>query len=87
MHRDRRKFDAEDERRMSVLEQFASLAYQARASIEDLQLQMAAREKAEAALRELANGLETQVLVRTQDLQRRENAARQRAKEALRSRA
>ena len=83
MHRDRRKFDAEDARRMSVLEQFASLAYQARASIGDLQLQMAAREKAEAALRELANGLETQVLVRTQDLERRENAARQRAKEAL----
>src|SRR5215475_3739636 len=71
MHSDRRQFDAEDERLMNVLGQFASLAYQTLASMEDLKLQMAAREKAEAAVRELANGLETQVRVRTQDLERR----------------
>jgi PAS domain S-box-containing protein len=96
MHSDRRKFDVEDERLMNVLGQFASLAYQTLASIEDLRLQMASREKAEAAVRELANRLETQVRVRTQDLERstrdvldtnealeREIAERKRAKEAL----
>jgi PAS domain S-box-containing protein len=96
MHSDRRTFDAEDDRVMSVLGQFASLVYQTLASIEDLKLQMAACEKAEAAVRELANGLETQVRVRTQDLERstrdlldtnealkREIAQRKRAKEAL----
>src|SRR5215469_844119 len=58
MHSDRRKFDAEDERVMSTLGQFASLAYQTVESIEDLKLQIAEREKAEAAVRELATGLE-----------------------------
>src|SRR5215470_11068444 len=61
MHSDRRKFDAEDERLMSVLGQFASLAYQTLASIEDLKLQIAAREKAEATVREWAHGLEAKV--------------------------
>jgi transcriptional regulator with GAF, ATPase, and Fis domain len=51
MHTDRRKFDAEDERLMSTLGQFASLAYQTVESIDDLKLQIAAREKAETALR------------------------------------
>jgi transcriptional regulator with GAF, ATPase, and Fis domain len=60
-HSDRRKFDAEDERVMSTLGQFASLAYQTVASIEDLKSQVAGREKAEAALRELASGLEAKV--------------------------
>src|SRR6516165_8421924 len=96
MHSDRRKFDVEDERLMSVLGQFASLAYQTLESIEDLKLQMAAREKAEAAVRELANGLEAQVRARTQDLEHstrdlldtnealeREIAERKRDKEAL----
>src|SRR6516162_3935666 len=96
MHRDCRKFDLEDERLMSVLGQFASLAYQTLASIEDVKLQVAQREKAEAAVRELANGLETQVRVRTQDLEHstrdlldtnealeREIAERKRDKEAL----
>ena len=58
MHSDRRKFDAEDERVMGSLGQFASSAYQAVVSIDDLKLQVAEREKAEAAVRELANGLE-----------------------------
>ena len=57
MHSDRRKFDAEDARLMNTLGQFASLAYQTLASIEELKLQIAAREKAEAAMRELANDL------------------------------
>jgi PAS domain S-box-containing protein len=61
MHSDRRRFDAEDERLMSTLGQFASLAYQALASIEDLKLQITAREKAEAAVRELASGLEVKI--------------------------
>jgi PAS domain S-box-containing protein len=60
-HSDRHKFDAEDDRLMSTLGQFASLAYQTLASIEDLRSQIAAREKAEAGLRELATGLEAKV--------------------------
>ncbi len=71
MHSDRREFDAEDERLMNVLGQFASLAYQTLASIEDLKLQMTAREKAETELRELTNGLEGQVRIRTEELEHR----------------
>lgn len=61
MHDDCRKFDAEDERLMSVLGQFASLAYQTLASIDDLKFQIAEREKAETALHELASGLESKI--------------------------
>ena len=61
MHSDRRKFDAEDERLMSTLGQFASLAYQTVESIQDLKLQITAREKAEAAVSELANRLEVKI--------------------------
>jgi hypothetical protein len=61
MHGDRRKFDAEDERVMGSLGKFASSAYQALASIDDLKSQVAEREKAEAAMRELANGLEARI--------------------------
>jgi PAS domain S-box-containing protein len=61
MHTDRRKFDAEDERLVTALGQFASVAYQTQESIEDLKLQIAAREKAETALRELADGLEAKI--------------------------
>jgi len=61
MHSDRRKFDAEDERLMGTLGQFASLAYQTVASIEDLKLQVAAREKAETAVRAWANRVESKV--------------------------
>jgi PAS domain S-box-containing protein len=100
MHNDRRRFDAEDDRVMASLGKFASSAYQARMHIEHLKIQVAEREKAEAAVRELANGLETQVRVRTKDLERstrdlldtnealeREIAERKRAKEALQVRA
>ena len=72
MHSDRRRFDAEDHRLMTVLGQFASLAYQALSTIDDLNSQVAAREKAESRLRELTRvevgvileGLETQVRAR-----------------------
>ena len=61
MHSDRRKFDAEDERLMNTLGQFASLAYQTVESIADLKSLIAAREKAEAAVRAMASGLEAKV--------------------------
>jgi PAS domain S-box-containing protein len=61
MHSDRRKFDVEDERLMNTLGQFASLAYQTVESIEHLKSQIAAREKAEAAVRAMASGLEAKV--------------------------
>jgi PAS domain S-box-containing protein len=60
-HGDRRKFDSEDERIMNTLGQFASLAYQTVESIEDLKLQIAAREQAETAVRALASGLEAKI--------------------------
>jgi len=82
-HDDRRKFDAEDERLMSVLGQFASLAYQTLVSIDDLKFQIAEREKAESALRELTDALETRVRVRTEELEQ-EIAERKRAEEELR---
>jgi PAS domain S-box-containing protein len=71
MHDDSRKFDAEDERLMGVLGRFASLAYQTLLSVDDLKLQMSAREKAETELRELTNGLEAQVRARTEELEQR----------------
>src|SRR5215467_8514441 len=81
MHSDRRKFDAEDERVMGSLGKFASSAYQALEYIDDLKLQVAEREKAETELRELAEGLEAQVRVRTEELeQRNEQLAEARAR-------
>lgn len=61
MHTDRRKFDAEDDRVMASLGKFASSAYQAWMHIEDLRIQVAEREKAEAEVRHLASGLEAKV--------------------------
>ena len=69
-HDKRRKFDAEDLRLLERMSRFASAAYQVVGSIENLRLEIAAREKAETAVRELANGLETQVRVRTGELER-----------------
>jgi signal transduction histidine kinase len=71
MHNDRRKFDAEDDRVMSSRGKFASSAYQAVMSIDDLKFQVAEREKAEEELRQLTEGLERQVRVRTQELEQR----------------
>jgi PAS domain S-box-containing protein len=61
MHSDRRKFDAEDDRVMASLGKFASSAYQALMHIEDLKIQIAQREKAEAEVRQLASGLEAKI--------------------------
>jgi PAS domain S-box-containing protein len=61
MHTDRRRFDAEDDRVMASLGKFASSAYQALVHIEDLKIQVAEREKAEAEVRELARGLEAKI--------------------------
>jgi transcriptional regulator with GAF, ATPase, and Fis domain len=70
-HNDRRKFDGEDLRLLESLGGFASAAYQAVASIEDLKFQIAEREKTETALQELSDGLEIQVRVRTEELEQR----------------
>ncbi len=69
MHDDSRKFDAEDERLMGVLGQLASLAYQTLISIDDLKFQIAEREKAGTAVRELADGLEMQVRAMADELE------------------
>jgi PAS domain S-box-containing protein len=61
MHSDRRKFDAEDDRVMGSLGKFASSAYQSLVHIDDLKVQVAEREKAEAVVRELARGLEAKI--------------------------
>jgi PAS domain S-box-containing protein len=70
-HDDHRKFDAEDLRLLESLGRFASAAYQTVASIDDLKFQIAAREKAETELRQLTDGLERQVRVRTRELEQR----------------
>jgi C4-dicarboxylate-specific signal transduction histidine kinase len=97
IHDKRRTFDAEDLRLLESMGRFASAAYHAVESIEDLRVEIAARENAESAVRELANGLETQVRVRTEQLERnaqdlldsnkaleREIAERKRAEDNLR---
>jgi len=61
MHSDRRKFDAEDDRVMASLGKFASSAYQAWMHLEELKVEVAEREKAEAEVRELAKGLEAKI--------------------------
>ena len=61
LHSNRRKFDAEDDRVMASLGKFASSAYQAWMQIEELKVQVAEREKAEAEVRQLANGLEAKI--------------------------
>src|SRR5215510_3457186 len=61
MHSDRRKFDAEDDRIMGSLGKFASSAYQAWMHLEELKVEVAEREKAEAEVRELAKGLEAKI--------------------------
>ena len=71
-HSSSRKFDTEDLRLLESMGRFASAAYQSVESIEDLKLEIAAREKAEIELRELTDGLEAQVQVRTEELRRSE---------------
>jgi PAS domain S-box-containing protein len=61
IHSDRRKFDAEDLRLLQSLGQFASAAHQAVESIEDLKVQISAREKTETELREWADRLKAKI--------------------------
>jgi transcriptional regulator with GAF, ATPase, and Fis domain len=70
-HGNRRKFDAEDLRLLESMSRFASAAYQSVQSIEMLKVEVAVREKAEAALQELTDGLEIQVRIRTEELEQR----------------
>jgi signal transduction histidine kinase len=70
-HNPRRKFDTEDLRPLESMGRFASAAYQAVESIEDIKLEIVAREKAEGELRELTAGLEEQVRFRTEELEQR----------------
>lgn len=82
-HEKTRTFDLEDLRLLESLGRFASAAYQAVQSIENLTLEVTARKQAESTVRELANGLETQVRVRTQELEQ-EIAERKHAEHRLR---
>src|SRR5215470_7734292 len=68
-HDKSRQFDAEDLRLLESMGRFASAAYQAVESIENLKFQIGEREKAESAVRELAQGLEEQVRARTRELE------------------
>jgi PAS domain S-box-containing protein len=60
-HNSRRKFDAEDLRLLESTGRFASAAYQTVESIEDLKSEIAARERAEAAVRQMASGLQAKI--------------------------
>jgi signal transduction histidine kinase len=70
-HSNHRKFDTEDLRLLESMGRFASAAYQTVESIESLKLEIAAREKARAELRQLAESLEAQVRARTGELEQR----------------
>jgi signal transduction histidine kinase len=81
-HRDHRKFDVEDQRMLESMGRFASAAYQTVESIDELKSEVAAREKAEAELRDLTDSLERQVRARTKELENR-NAALAKARSDL----
>jgi transcriptional regulator with GAF, ATPase, and Fis domain len=70
-HTERRKFDSEDLRLLESLGRFAAAAYQTVASIDDLKIEVAEREKAQAALHQMTDGLEEQVRLRTEELEKR----------------
>ena len=70
-HSDHRKFDAEDLRLLTSMSRFASAAYQTVKSIEELKLEIAARERSESELLELTNGLEAKVRSQTDELRQR----------------
>jgi PAS domain S-box-containing protein len=61
IHTGRRKFDTEDLRLLQSLGQFASAAYQAVQSTEDLKIEIAARKKAETDARQWADRLEAKL--------------------------
>jgi PAS domain S-box-containing protein len=60
-HNSRRQFDAEDLRLLESMGRFASAAYQTVESTENLKLEIAAREKAEAAMRQMTSGLQAKI--------------------------
>jgi PAS domain S-box-containing protein len=60
-HKTDRKFDSEDLRLLESMGRFASAAYKAVECIEGLKLQIAARERAETAVRQRASGLEAKL--------------------------
>jgi len=60
-HNNLRRFDAEDMRVLESMGRFASAAYRTVKSVEDLKLEIDAREEAEAKLRQLADGLEVKI--------------------------
>jgi signal transduction histidine kinase len=68
-HADGHRFDVEDLRLLESMGRFGSAAYQAVRSIEKMKVEISAREKAESAVRELANGLDSQVRARTMELE------------------
>jgi signal transduction histidine kinase len=70
-HHDHQKFDAEAQRLLESMGRFASAAYQTVETIDELKLEIGARERAEAELRELTDSLEAQVQIRTQELDQR----------------
>ena len=60
-HNNCRQFDTEDLRLLESMGRFASAAYQTAQSIEDLELEIAARKKAEATVRQMASGLQAKI--------------------------
>jgi transcriptional regulator with GAF, ATPase, and Fis domain len=70
-HTERRKFDLEDLRVLESLGRFAATAWQTVTFIGDLRVEVEERRKAEAALQDLTNGLEEQVRLRTEELEKR----------------
>jgi signal transduction histidine kinase len=87
-HDERRKFDAEDQRLLISLGQFASSAYQLLSSNDSLRSEVAERKQTERALREskeklrkLATALERQVRVRTRELEQGYAASVQQSEE------
>jgi transcriptional regulator with GAF, ATPase, and Fis domain len=69
-HTDRRKFDLEDLRALESLGRFAATAHRIVTSLDDLRTEVAEREKAQAALKQLTDGLEEQVRLRTEELEK-----------------
>ncbi len=69
-HRINRKFDAEDQRVLESMGLFASAAYQTVESLNKLEAEILARQRAEKELRGLTESLEKQVLARTRELER-----------------
>src|SRR5262249_37452895 len=61
-HNSRRQFDAEDLRLLESMGRFASAAYQTVQSIENLKLEITAREKAEAVVRQMTSGSQGKIL-------------------------